>query len=187
MTNKGENIIWDYLDMKKNITIDELKNEKIIITAYDKNNLRSDEVIGIGEVKIIKAGIELNKETESVEENQSSTNQSNLLRQNLEIICQQIHINSNKIREILYLTENDNSNKKFYQNVLPSNSLINSSWIRKVSLFCQIFGNWSPILLSHIQNTFAKDSPKKKKGKKSSKSSLNDSEEGRIISNLIQD
>lgn len=137
---------------------------------------------------IINQLTQLNKDSPETEETQSSSsNQLLLLRQNLETISQQIHVNLNKIREILHLTVNDNSNKKFYQNVTPSNILVNTSWIRQVSLFCQIFGNWSPILLSHIQNNLLKDSPKKKKGKKTSKSSSNDTEEGRLIISLIQD
>jgi Ca2+-dependent lipid-binding protein len=64
MTNKGDNIVWDYLDMKRDLTLEQLKSEKISVAAYDKNSLRADALIGSGEVKVIKAGVNLKQETE---------------------------------------------------------------------------------------------------------------------------
>jgi hypothetical protein len=62
--SKGENVIWDFLDLKCPLTADQLKNEKVEVAVYDKNSLRKDALVGFGSVKVAKAGVVLDQEVE---------------------------------------------------------------------------------------------------------------------------
>jgi Ca2+-dependent lipid-binding protein len=69
LTNEGSNVMWDFLDMKTVVTLDMLKakdkkKHTITATVMDKNSLRSDVLIGTGEVNITKAFTTLGTEVE---------------------------------------------------------------------------------------------------------------------------
>lgn len=69
LTNKGSNVMWDFLDMKMVVTRDMLKSSdkvKHTITAkvLNKNSIRKDSLIGRGEVNITKAFTTLGTEVE---------------------------------------------------------------------------------------------------------------------------
>ena len=64
LDNKGNNVMWDYLDFRCPITADQLKREKVIVSVTNKNKMLTSVVIGTGEVKIVSAGVILDKEIE---------------------------------------------------------------------------------------------------------------------------
>jgi hypothetical protein len=64
LDNKGDNVMWDYLDLRCPVSVDVLKREKVNVTVFDKNSTRKDAIIGTGEVRIVKAGVILDKEVE---------------------------------------------------------------------------------------------------------------------------
>jgi Ca2+-dependent lipid-binding protein len=62
LTNQGANVVWDFLDLRTRVTPEMLKTEKMSIQVKDKNSLRKDAIIGIGEVKILRAGLHIGDE-----------------------------------------------------------------------------------------------------------------------------
>lgn len=64
LENKGDNVMWDFLDLRCPVSAEVLRREKVSVTVFDKNALRKDAIIGTGEVRIAKAGVTLDKEVE---------------------------------------------------------------------------------------------------------------------------
>lgn len=64
LQNAGDDTIWNELELSTKVTAENLKKEYLIITVYDENNVRSNQIMGTGQLLLKRPANKIGTEIE---------------------------------------------------------------------------------------------------------------------------
>jgi hypothetical protein len=60
LNDQGGDVIWDYLDLKLDVTRDNIEHFNLDVIVKDKNTVLGDKIIGVGTAPLVTVGSSLN-------------------------------------------------------------------------------------------------------------------------------